>query len=122
MKTELEKYQKICTTAGVQFIEADGQFVFFQDVITKETLSVEKEKFNNPRVQAVVTTARRKYPKHIHILSDFTDAIRFIVSKFYTLPPRVIGDAALAAALVIQQFVDEQKKEIEEMKHENKAA
>ncbi|MDP1675690.1 MAG: hypothetical protein Q8L88_02400 [Bacteroidota bacterium] len=109
MKSETEHYQKVCTDAGVQFIEADGQFVFFQDVITKEKLSVEKTKFNNPRVQAIVTTARRKYPKDIEMLSDFTDAIRFLTNKYYMVPPRTIGDAALAATLVVQQFINEQK-------------
>jgi hypothetical protein len=105
MKSETEHYQKVCTDAGVQFIEADGQFVFFQDVITKEKLSVEKAKFNNPSVQAIVTTARRKYPKDIEMLSDFTDAIRFLTNKYYVVPPRTIGDAALAATLVVQQFI-----------------
>jgi hypothetical protein len=86
MKSETEHYQKVCTDAGVQFIEADGQFVFFQDVITKEKLKVEVKKFNNQRAQAEVALRRKKYPKDIEMLSDFTDA-------------------ALAATLVVQQFI-----------------
>ena len=105
MHMESDRYEKICTEAGVQFIEADGQFVFFQDVITKEQLQVECAKFNNPRVQAVVAFARRKYPKDIEMTSDFTDAIRFLTNKYYMVPPRIISDAATAAALVIQQHI-----------------
>lgn len=112
MKT-LEQYQEVCTDAGVQFIEADGQFVFFQDVITKERLFVEKSKFDNPRVQAVVAVARRKYPKDIEMLSDFTDAIRFLTNKYHVVPSRTIADAATAAALVITQFINQQKEQNE---------
>jgi hypothetical protein len=110
---ENEKYQQICTEAGVAFIEADGQYVFFQDTITKERLSVEKSKINNPRVQAIVAVARRKYPKDLEMVSDFTDAIRFLTNKYHVVPPRTISDAAVAAAVVITQFVNEQKEQNE---------
>lgn len=113
MRNDNEKYEKICTDAGVLFIEANGQLVFFQDVITKETLSVEKEKFNNPRVQAVVAVARKKYPKDLEMLSDFTDAIRFLTNKYHVVPSRTIADAATAAALVITQFINQQKEQNE---------
>lgn len=110
MKSQKEKYEKVCTDAGVQFVDSDGQFVFFLDTITKQTLSVKKEEFSNPIVQAVVTVHRRKYPKHISLHADIADAIRFLSKKYYTIPPRVISDSALAATVEIQKFITEQEQ------------
>ncbi|MBI2427509.1 MAG: hypothetical protein HYV29_01680 [Ignavibacteriales bacterium] len=108
MKSEIEKIQEVCTEAGVQFIDTDGQFVFFQDIITKERLSITREKFTSPKIQAVVTVHRRRYPKHVEMHSDFADAINFLAKKYYNVPPRAIADAALAATLVIQNYLNQE--------------
>lgn len=108
MKTDIEKYQQVCTDAGVQYIDTDGQFVFFQDVITKERLQIKKENFSNPKIQAVVTVYRRRYPKHIELHSDIADAVNFLTRKYYNVPPRAIADAALAATLVIQNYLNQE--------------
>lgn len=110
MRTDIDRFQEICTEAGVAFIEADGQFVFFQDEITRERLQVERTKINNPRVQAIVAAARRKYPRDLEMTSDFTDAIRFLTNKYHVVPHRVVSDAAVAAALVITQYIKSEKE------------
>lgn len=108
MKSEIEKIQEVCTDAGVQYVDHDGQYVFFQDVITKERLSIKKENFSNPKIQAVVTVHRRRYPKHVEMHSDFADAIDFLTKKYYNVPPRATADAALAATLVIQNYLNQE--------------
>lgn len=107
MKSEVEKIQEVCTDAGVQFIESDGQFVFFRDNVTKEQAKVKIEEFTNARVQSKVRVIRKKYSKDVDMLSDFRDAINFLTKKYFLVPSRAIDEAAQAATITIQQYVNE---------------
>ncbi len=107
------KIKKICDDAGVRFDGLqegkNGQLIIFTDLLTGSTLAIEKEKFSNPAVQARVTRSRRDYPEEIQMQSDFMDAIRFITRK-KTLPANVIMNAAIAATVVVSNYLKEEKE------------